>query len=79
VILWLQKDARRTGVPAVLDWGMYLWFAWPVVIPWYAWKTRGRAGWRLALGLVVLIESAAVVSWLIYGVQYVIWYFGSSD
>jgi hypothetical protein len=79
VILWLQKDARRTGVPAVLDWGMFLWFAWPVVIPWYAWKTRGRAGWRLALGLVVLIVSAAVVSWLIYGVQYVIWYFGSSD
>jgi len=79
VILWLQKDARRTGVGAVLDFGLFLWFAWPVIIPWYAWKTRGRAGWRLALGLVALILSAsvtgAVVSLLIYGVQLAIWYF----
>lgn len=44
VILWLQKDAHRTGVGAVQDWGLFLWFGWPFVIPWYAWKTRGRAG-----------------------------------
>ena len=78
VILWLQKDARRTGVGAVQDWGLFLWIGWPVVIPWYAWKTRGRAGWPLELGLVGLILSAyvtsAVVPWLIYGVQYAIWY-----
>jgi hypothetical protein len=81
VILWLQKDARRTGVGAVQDWGLFLWFAWPVVIPWYAWKTRGRAGWPLALGLVGLILSAyvtgAAVPWLIYGVKYAVWYFGT--
>jgi PadR family transcriptional regulator len=40
VILWLQKDARRSGVGAVQDWGLFLWFAWPIVIPWYACKTR---------------------------------------
>jgi hypothetical protein len=79
VILWLQKDARRTGVGAVQDLGLFLWIGWPLVVPWYAWKTRGRAGWRLALGLVALILSAyvtsAVVPWLLYGVQYAIWYF----
>ena len=85
VILWLQKDAQRTCVTGVLDWGFFLWFAWPVVIPWYAWRTRGRAGWRLALGLIALILSpyvtGACVSWLIYGVRfaiyglrYAIWY-----
>lgn len=81
VILWLQKDARRTGAAAALDWGLFLWFAWPAVIPWYVWKTRGRGGWRLTLGLVGLIESAfvtgAAVPWLIYGVRYAIWYFGT--
>ena len=46
VIVWLQKDARRTGVGAVQDWGYFLLLAWPVVIPWYAFKTRGRSGWR---------------------------------
>jgi len=74
VILWLQKDARRTGVGAVQDWGYFLLLAWPVVIPWYAFKTRGRKGWRLTVGLLGLI-GAAYISWIL--VAYVMWYFES--
>ena len=74
VILWLQKDARRTGVGAVQDWGYFLLLAWPVVIPWYAFKTRGRGGWRLTVGLLGLI-GAASISWIL--VRYVAWYFGA--
>jgi len=70
VILWLQKDAARTGVGAVHDLGYFLVLGWPVVIPWYAFKTRGRAGWRFLLGLIGLIFAAPLtglaVSWLIY-------------
>jgi hypothetical protein len=47
VILWLVKDARRTGVGAVTDLGYFLVLAWPIVIPWYALKTRGSKGWAL--------------------------------
>jgi|SRR5712692_762524 len=72
VILWLQKDARRTGVGAVQDWGYFLLLAWPVVIPWYAFKTRGRKGWRLTAGLLGLI-GASYISWIL--VAYVVWYF----
>jgi hypothetical protein len=79
VILWLQKDGQRTGVGAVQDWGLFAWLAWPVVIPWYAFKSRGRSGWRLLLGLIALILSpyitAFVVTWLAYGVRLAIWYF----
>ena len=79
VILWLQKDAQRTGVGAVQDWGLFLWLAWPVVIPWYAFKSRGRSGWRLLLGLFALMSSAYltafVVIWVAYGVRLAIWYF----
>jgi len=74
VIFWLRRDARRTGVGAVFDWGYFLLLAWPVVIPWYAFKTRGRSGWRLTLGLFGLI-GAAHISWLV--VAYVKWYFES--
>ena len=70
VIIWLQKDARRTGVGTVLDWGYFLLLAWPVVIPWYAFKTRGRSGWRLTAGLLGLILSP-YVSWLV--VENVVW------
>ena len=79
VILWLQKDARRTGVGYVLDLGLFLWIAWPIVIPWYALKTRGRAGWRLLFGLFALIGSAYLgwlaTAWTIYGVRYASWHF----
>ena len=79
VILWLQKDARRTGVGSVLDLGYFLLAAWPIVIPWYAFKTRGHAGWRLLLGLFTLISSAYLgwltTAWVIYGVRYARWYF----
>ena len=72
VIIWLQKDARRTGVGVVQDWGYFLLLAWPVVIPWYALKTRGRSGWRLTLGLFGLVV-AAYLSWLV--TAYLVWYF----
>jgi hypothetical protein len=79
VVLWLQKDAKQTGVGSVLDLGFFLWVAWPIVIPWYVFKTRGRAGWRLVVGLFALIGSA-YIGWLtaayaIYGIRYVSWYF----
>ena len=79
VILWLQKDSQQSGVGAVQDWGMFVWFAWPVVIPWYAFKSRGPAGWRLLVGLVALICSVYVtgfaVAWIAYAVRLVLWHF----
>jgi hypothetical protein len=70
VVLWLQKDAQRTGTGAVQDWGYFLLLAWPVVIPWYAFKTRGRSGWRLAVGLFGLIGAPYVTSVV---VTYAMW------
>jgi len=48
---WIQQDARAAKVSLVHDWGLMAWVAWPLLIPWYAWKTRGWNGWRLSLGL----------------------------
>ena len=65
VILWVQKDAQRTGVGPVLDLGSFLLLAWPVVIPWYAFKTRGPSGWRLAAGLFGLIAAPYVTALIV--------------
>ena len=80
VIPWLQRDAARTG--SVHDLGFLLWLSWPVVIPWYVWKTRGWPGWKLGLGLFAVIGSA-YVGWffgalLSYALQYGGLYFGAS-
>lgn len=75
VILWLQKDAHRTGVGDVQDLGFFLWLAWPVVIPWYAFKSRGPAGWRLLLGLVTLICSVWVTQLVVAWLEHIVlWY-----
>jgi len=64
IVCWLQKDARRTGVGSVLDFGYFAITAWPVVIPWYAFTTRGGEGWRLTAGLFALI-AAPYVTWIL--------------
>jgi hypothetical protein len=60
VCLWLQGDARRRGAGYMLDLGFFIWLCWPVVLPWYAFSTRGRPGWRLASGLVGVIVAPTV-------------------
>lgn len=65
VVIWLQRDAARTNVGSVLDLGYFLLLAWPIVIPWYAFKTRGRAGWRLTVGLFGVILAPYATSFLL--------------
>ena len=60
-ISWLQADAKVRRVPLVHDIGFFLWVAWPVLIPWYAVRTRG---WNaLPFGLVIML--AIITPWLI--------------
>jgi hypothetical protein len=51
---WLAADAKHTRVANVVDSGWLFYLFLPFAIPWYAMKTRGRRGWRLALRLYVL-------------------------
>jgi hypothetical protein len=51
VASWLAADARHTRVGAVYDAGWLFAMSWPISIPWYATRTRGRAGWWLAAQL----------------------------
>jgi hypothetical protein len=56
-ISWVHADARARHIPLVHDMGLFLWLAWPVLLPWYALKTRGRHG--LPLALVVMLATIA--------------------
>ena len=70
VVVWLQKDSKRTGVGSVGQWGLWIWIAWPVVIPWYAFKSRGRQGWRLWIGLTTLICALYLMTVAVAGFRY---------
>jgi hypothetical protein len=58
---WIRSDARARKIGLVHDLGFFLLIAWPVVIPWYAVKTRGRHAWPMALVLLLVIASPTLV------------------
>lgn len=70
VLHWLRRDARRTGLVPVQEWALALMFAWPVLIPWYLAKTRGRAGWRTGCALFAILLAAPLAAlaaaWLVF-------------
>ena len=46
---WVMTDARKRQRRLFYDYGMYLFFAWPIVVPVYLFQTRG---WRALLTLL---------------------------
>jgi hypothetical protein len=48
---WFRADARVHGVSLAFDWGFLGYLVWPFYLPWYAYRTRGRRGWRPAVGV----------------------------
>lgn len=52
VVLWVEDDARLRQFSSIQDWGMFVFLFWPLLVPWYVFKTRGTRAWTLALVLL---------------------------
>jgi len=74
VCAWLQKDAKRFAVGSIQDWGFFIYLAWPAVIPWYAFKTRGASGWRVATALLLLVCAPTLVAYATWLLLYALWF-----
>jgi hypothetical protein len=65
ILYWLRQDARSRQISLVHDWGLFAYLAWPILIPWYVYRTRGPRGWPLTLwlflGILAPLLLAAVV------------------
>jgi polyferredoxin len=57
---WLRTDSRKRGVASIYDLGFFLYIAWPVVLPYYLFKTRGAKGLLLILGFIAVYLGAAI-------------------
>jgi hypothetical protein len=62
---WLRTDSHRRNVLSVYDLGLFLYLAWPIVMPYYLVKTRGAKGLLIILGFVVAYVGAAVLGVLL--------------
>lgn len=63
---WVLDDARKRQFWPCFDFGTFLFFGWPAVVPWYLIRTRGSKGIPLALAVLGLIVLPSVVAVLIY-------------
>ncbi len=66
VAFWVLDDARKRQDWPCYDFGTFLFFGWPAVIPWYLIRTRGPKGILLALGVLGLIVLPSVTAFLVY-------------
>jgi hypothetical protein len=57
---WMLGDSRRRGVEWVFDMGLFLYIAWPFVMPYYLLKTRGAKGLFVILGFVGVYAGALI-------------------
>ncbi len=64
VAWWLAVDSKRTHVIGAYDTGLLFYLTWPITLPWYARRSRGRAGWKLAAKLYGL-ALAGQVGWVL--------------
>ena len=58
---WLQTDSRKRGVSLVYDMGLFLYVAWPMVMPYYLVKTRRAKGLLVILGFVGAYLIPAII------------------
>src|SRR5262245_59220485 len=62
---WLRTDSRRRGVLSVYDLGLFLYLAWPIVMPYYLVKTRRAKGLLMILGFVTAYFGATLLGILL--------------
>lgn len=58
---WLQKDSRKHGVKWVFDMGLFLYIAWPLIMPIYLFKMRGVKALLTILAFVGIYLGAYII------------------
>ncbi|MBC8031397.1 MAG: hypothetical protein H7Z16_14905 [Pyrinomonadaceae bacterium] len=63
---WLMTDSRKREVKWVFDMGLFLYLAWPFVMPYYLIKTRGARGLLVILGFVGAYVGSLILGATLY-------------
>ncbi len=63
---WLVRDSRKRGVALVYDTGFFLSIAWPLIMSYYLFKSRGAKGLLVILSFVGVYIGAQLVGALLY-------------
>jgi hypothetical protein len=54
LVCWVWVDARARGYVPPFDFGAFIFFGWPFVVPYYLYRTRRARGLLSGLGICTL-------------------------
>jgi hypothetical protein len=63
---WLLTDSRKRRIAWVYDMGLFLYIAWPFIMPYYLLKTRGANGLLLILAFIAVYIGSLVAGMGLY-------------
>lgn len=66
IAAWTIADARRLSVSLPFDMGWFLLLAWPVALPYHAFKTRGARGLVTLAGFLAMFVATYVLGVLVF-------------
>ena len=59
---WIRADRRRLGITSTFDDGFFIFFAWPLALPYYLFTSRGLRGGLAVFGFVGLYVFTYVLT-----------------
>jgi len=63
--LWVRADQQVRGFSVPFEFDAFVFFAWPVVVPCYLYRTRGRRGLLLGMGIWGLNITPSITAQLV--------------
>ncbi|MCU1264207.1 MAG: hypothetical protein JWM21_525 [Acidobacteria bacterium] len=63
---WLRRDKGKRSLSCTFDIGMFLYVAWPIIMPYHLLKSRGTKGLLIILGFIGAYVGAGVLGVVLY-------------
>jgi hypothetical protein len=63
--IWVRMDRRRRNVSLPFEFDTFVFFGWPVVVPYYLYRTRGGRGLIVTAAVYTLYVIPEVISAII--------------
>lgn len=60
--VWVRMDRRRRNVSFPFEFDAFVFFGWPVALPYYLYRTRGKRGLVVTAAVYMLDVAPAVIS-----------------
>jgi hypothetical protein len=66
VAWWVEIDRKAKGIGAPFEYSAFMFFVWPLLAPYYLFKSRHWRGLALGLGLIALSSIPDIVAITVY-------------